>query len=56
MFVAEPAQVPRNRLPARELDPDMAYQIVHDELMLVRARQRHPAELPQVIIYGSAPP
>ncbi|MGW1680622.1 glutamate decarboxylase [Saccharopolyspora sp. NPDC002376] len=34
VFVAEPAQVPRNRLPARELDPDVAYQIVHDELML----------------------
>ncbi|BFU45745.1 glutamate decarboxylase [Krasilnikovia sp. MM14-A1004] len=34
IFVREPVQIPRDRLPAAELDPDAAYQIVHDELML----------------------
>src|SRR2546421_6240607 len=34
IFVREPVRIPRNRLPAEELDPDAAYQIVHDELML----------------------
>src|SRR5947209_8587695 len=28
------ARVPKNRLPASEMDPDTAYQIIHDELML----------------------
>ena len=30
----ENATIPRNRLPAGEMSPDVAYQIVHDELML----------------------
>nr|WP_243754086.1 glutamate decarboxylase [Labedaea rhizosphaerae] len=30
----EPVQVPRNRMPEGELDADIAYQVVHDELML----------------------
>jgi glutamate decarboxylase len=34
VFTREPAQVPRFEMPAGELDPDVAYQIVHDELML----------------------
>ncbi len=34
LFTREPLQVPRNRLPEAELDPDLAYQVVHDELML----------------------
>ncbi|MGW1741286.1 glutamate decarboxylase [Nocardia sp. NPDC001965] len=34
VFTREPVEVPRNRLPARELDSDTAYQIVHDELLL----------------------
>ncbi|MFR9676279.1 glutamate decarboxylase [Streptomyces sp. TR06-5] len=34
MFAAEPPQVPRDALPAGETPPELAYQIVHDELML----------------------
>ncbi len=34
LFMREPAQIPRNRLPDGELDPEIAYQVVHDELML----------------------
>ncbi|MET8796060.1 glutamate decarboxylase [Nocardia sp. NPDC004568] len=34
VFTREPLEVPRNRLPARELDAETAYQIVHDELLL----------------------
>lgn len=34
IFTREPVQVPRNRIPATELDADTAYQVVHDELML----------------------
>ncbi len=34
IFSREPLQVPRYALPAREMEPDTAYQIVHDELML----------------------
>ncbi|MGW5384989.1 glutamate decarboxylase [Nocardia sp. NPDC003963] len=34
VFTREPVEVPRNRLPAREMDSDTAYQIVHDELLL----------------------
>jgi glutamate decarboxylase len=30
----EVGRVPRHRLPAEEMDPEVAYQIVHDELML----------------------
>jgi glutamate decarboxylase len=33
-FSAEGDRVPRNQIPARETAPDVAYQIVHDELML----------------------
>ncbi|ANH94279.1 MULTISPECIES: glutamate decarboxylase [unclassified Streptomyces] len=34
VFSREPLQVPRYALPRAEMDPDTAYQIVHDELML----------------------
>ncbi len=34
VFTREPAEIPRDRMPAGELDADTAYQIVHDELML----------------------
>ncbi|WP_280463690.1 glutamate decarboxylase [Nocardia carnea] len=34
VFTREPLEVPRNRLPAGEIDSDTAYQIVHDELLL----------------------
>src|SRR3954468_22918530 len=31
---AEPVRVPRHRLPDQGLDSEIAYQVVHDELML----------------------
>jgi len=34
VFTREPTRIPRFEMPADELDPDVAYQIVHDELML----------------------
>ncbi|MEU6037854.1 glutamate decarboxylase [Actinomadura sp. NPDC047616] len=34
IFSREPVRVPRYALPAREMDPRTAYQMVHDELML----------------------
>jgi glutamate decarboxylase len=34
LFTAEARQIPRHRLPDGELPPDVAYQIIHDELML----------------------
>ncbi|WP_425452958.1 glutamate decarboxylase [Prauserella flavalba] len=34
VFTAEPAHIPRNTLPGDGLAPDVAYQVVHDELML----------------------
>src|SRR6476646_9954585 len=34
VFTREPVQLSRNELPPAELDPDTAYQVVHDELML----------------------
>jgi glutamate decarboxylase len=34
LFSREPVRVPRYALPAGEMDPDTAYQVVHDELML----------------------
>ncbi|MGC7095997.1 glutamate decarboxylase [Amycolatopsis lurida] len=34
VFAREPVRVPRDRLPDGELDADVAYQLVHDELML----------------------
>jgi glutamate decarboxylase len=34
VFTREPVQIPRNRLSKTELDPDTAYQVIHDELML----------------------
>ncbi|KAA2260118.1 glutamate decarboxylase [Solihabitans fulvus] len=34
VFTREPVRVPRNELPPRGVDPDIAYQVVHDELML----------------------
>ncbi|KRV48559.1 glutamate decarboxylase [Wenjunlia vitaminophila] len=34
VFSREPLRVPRHALPRDQMDPDTAYQIVHDELML----------------------
>jgi glutamate decarboxylase len=34
LFGREPAEIPRDRLPSGELDAEVAYQIVHDELLL----------------------
>lgn len=34
LFTREPIRVPRHVLPHRGVEPDVAYQIVHDELML----------------------
>jgi glutamate decarboxylase len=34
LFCREPLAVPRDRLPAIGMDPELAYQLVHDELML----------------------
>jgi len=34
LFERESRRLPRHKLPAEELPPDVAYQIVHDELML----------------------
>ncbi|MBJ7522114.1 MAG: glutamate decarboxylase, partial [Solirubrobacteraceae bacterium] len=34
IFSREVMEIPRHELPAAELDPDVAAQIVHDELML----------------------
>jgi glutamate decarboxylase len=34
VFTAEPVRVPRHQLPAAGLDSEIAYQVVHDELML----------------------
>jgi glutamate decarboxylase len=34
VFVAEPVRVPKDSMPSASLAPDVAYQIVHDELML----------------------
>jgi glutamate decarboxylase len=34
IFTLETERIPRHRIPAGELPPDVAYQIIHDELML----------------------
>jgi glutamate decarboxylase len=34
LFAREPVEIPRNRLPDGELNPETAYQVLHDELML----------------------
>ncbi|MBV9314359.1 MAG: glutamate decarboxylase [Pseudonocardia sp.] len=34
VFTREPMRIPRHRMPSGDLDPDLARQIVHDELML----------------------
>src|ERR1700754_4124162 len=34
VFTAEPLSVPRHALPEEGVDPEIAYQVVHDELML----------------------
>jgi glutamate decarboxylase len=34
LFTREPVRIPKDTFPARGIDPDIAYQIVHDELML----------------------
>ncbi|MGW0083861.1 glutamate decarboxylase [Streptomyces sp. NPDC003393] len=34
LFSREPLRVPRYELPQEQMDPDTAYQVVHDELML----------------------
>ena len=37
-FSAEGDRVPRHELPARETTPDVAYQIIHDELCWTATR------------------
>jgi glutamate decarboxylase len=34
VFTREPLRIPKDTFPARGIDPEIAYQIVHDELML----------------------
>ena len=34
LFTMEGAKIPRHRIPEGELPPDVAYQIIHDELMI----------------------
>src|SRR6185312_6613436 len=34
LFTLENDQIPRNAVPAGEMSPDLAYQLIHDELML----------------------
>ena len=34
LFTRESAEVPRHLLPEQQLPPDVAYQLIHDELML----------------------
>src|SRR5262245_25187029 len=34
LFTLESGRLPRNELPSEEMSPDLAYQIIHDELML----------------------
>lgn len=34
IFTREPVRIPRYEMPPRGIDPDIAYQVVHDELML----------------------
>ncbi|HEY0804377.1 MAG TPA: pyridoxal-dependent decarboxylase, partial [Pseudonocardiaceae bacterium] len=34
MYTRVPVQIPKHSFPARGIEPDIAYQIVHDELML----------------------
>src|SRR5882757_10161937 len=34
VFTREPVSIPRDVLPAEGIDPELAYQVVHDELML----------------------
>ena len=34
LFSSEPLRVPRHRIPDGEMAPDVAYQLIHDELML----------------------
>jgi hypothetical protein len=34
IFIKEPVEIPRDRLPPTEPDANVAYQIVHDELLL----------------------
>ncbi|MFI9382968.1 glutamate decarboxylase [Kutzneria sp. NPDC052558] len=34
VFTREPVRIPRDVLPAEGIDPELAYQVVHDELML----------------------
>jgi glutamate decarboxylase len=34
IFSREPLQVPRYEIPQKEMEPDTAYQVIHDELML----------------------
>ena len=34
LFAAETGTIPRHELPSSEMSPDVAYQIIHDELML----------------------
>ena len=34
LFSLENDEIPRNSIPAGEMSPDLAYQLIHDELML----------------------
>jgi glutamate decarboxylase len=34
IFTLESERIPRHRIPDAEMSPDLAYQIIHDELML----------------------
>jgi len=34
LFTAQADRIPRHKLPDSEMSPDLAYQVVHDELML----------------------
>jgi len=34
LFLLEAEPIPRDELPASEMSPDIAYQLIHDELML----------------------
>ena len=56
VFVGEGLKpVPRNELPADGIDPDMAYQIVHDELLLDGKLQAEPGDLRQHLDGAAGP-
>jgi hypothetical protein len=53
VFTCEPVHIPRNQLPPAQLDPDTAYQVVHDELMLVRSRAGHARTAQNPSLHGA---